>query len=99
MAADDQPVCPMLLATRRFPKRTKRERGVRFSRLDVRLCEDAMRRTEARRNVPAFSFVQTLQSKEIIKWTRHPPLRFLRTLFSARLELSRNSWLLAIQFP
>jgi len=24
-------------------------------------------------------FVQTLQSKEIIKWTRHPPLRFLRT--------------------
>ena len=34
---------------------------------DFRVCEDAMRRTEARRNVPVLSFVQTLQSKEIIK--------------------------------
>jgi hypothetical protein len=34
---------------------------------DFWFCEDAMRRTEARRNVPVLSFVQTLQSKEIIK--------------------------------
>ena len=31
------------------------------------MCEDAMRRTEARRNVPALSFVQTLQSKERLR--------------------------------
>jgi hypothetical protein len=39
---------------------------------------------EARLNPPSLSFVQTLQSKEPTKWTIHPPLRFLRTLFTAR---------------
>jgi len=33
----------------------------------VRFCEDAMRRTKARRNLTVLSFVQTLQSREIIK--------------------------------
>jgi hypothetical protein len=33
----------------------------------VRECEDAMRRTKARRNLTVLSFVQTLQSREIIK--------------------------------
>src|SRR5207249_9640778 len=36
------------------------------------------------------------QSKETDQWTRLPPLRFHRTLCA--LELSKNSWLLAIQF-
>jgi hypothetical protein len=38
---------------------------------------------EARLDFPSLSFVQTLQSKETTKWTRHPPLRFLRALFTA----------------
>jgi hypothetical protein len=38
---------------------------------------------EARLDFPSLYFVQTLQSKETTKWTRHPPLRFLRTLFTA----------------
>ena len=47
-----------------------------------RLCR-CYEADEARLDFPSLSFVQTLQSKETTKWTRHPPLRFLRTLFTA----------------
>jgi hypothetical protein len=53
-------------------------------RVDIAVCADAMRRTKARRIVPALSFVQTLRSKEVTKWTGHRAQRFLGRLFTAR---------------
>jgi hypothetical protein len=49
-----------------------------------RPCEDAMRRTEARRIVPSLSFVPTLRSKEATKWAGRRALRFPRAPFTAR---------------
>src|ERR1700726_1392508 len=103
MAADDQPVCPMLLATRRFPKRTKRTRDVRFSRLDVRLCEDAMGRA-ARAWHLRRSFNGHRRSAPMSQNFFIDPSRSLTTLeqdstIIAVIEMSQSKWLVAAVIP
>src|SRR5262249_4054213 len=66
---------------------------------NVRSCADAMRRTKARRIVPSLSFVQTLRSKEASQMERTSCSAVSKHTLHCALELSKKSWLLAIQFP